>query len=309
MKYILFDTDIGGDCDDVMALDVLLSAHKAGECELIGVTYSDRCPAGPGCARAILAQHGCKSIPVGSRPADPEAKGCYAEAVVKAFPEWAAGETPDSIALMRRLLASHDKVTIVATGSIWNIAKLLQSGPDENSPLCGISLVKEKVEEFAVMGGNFSHQNGIKPMPDAIREDGSLKGAGEWNIRLDLEESRYFFENCPVPVTLSPYELGYRMITGKPMREHGERSLPDSLSYTVHGSLSGRDSWDPCTAYYAVYGAAPYMYRTVTGNVTVDDGAVTDFFPGKGLFTILYPAKTDEEIAAAIDAQVMRLFE
>lgn len=68
MKKIIFDTDIGGDCDDVMALDVLLSAHKCGECELLGVTYCEKSRNAPACIYAICRQHGFADIPIGRVP-------------------------------------------------------------------------------------------------------------------------------------------------------------------------------------------------------------------------------------------------
>ena len=67
MKKIIFDTDLGGDCDDVMALDLLISADRAGECELLGVTYSADVKASPACIYAILNYHGRAGIPIGRR--------------------------------------------------------------------------------------------------------------------------------------------------------------------------------------------------------------------------------------------------
>ena len=67
-KKIIFDTDLGLDCDDVIALDLLLSAAKAGECDLIGVTYSYLCRDACGCIYEILRQHGFESVPMGRLP-------------------------------------------------------------------------------------------------------------------------------------------------------------------------------------------------------------------------------------------------
>lgn len=306
-KVILFDTDIGDDCDDVMALDVLIAAHKAGECELAAVTYSERCPVAPGCARAILRYYGLE-IPVGSRPTEPGRGTTYAKAVFDAFPSLAAGETLPAVRVMRKVLAEHDKATFVVTGSLYNVAKLIESEPDDLSPLNGIDLMKEKLEEIALMGGNFSHQSGYRPPEHTILPDGTLARTTEWNITLSLPESRLFFEKCPCPITASPFELGFRMLTGGPMVEAGQGKTPDSLSYIVHGSSKGRDSWDPTTAYYGLYGAAPLFYKTAPGTITVDEKGVTYFTPGEGSHALLYPARPDEEIAAAIDAKALRLY-
>ena len=37
-KQIIFDTDIGGDCDDAGALAILHEAQNAGKAELLAVT-------------------------------------------------------------------------------------------------------------------------------------------------------------------------------------------------------------------------------------------------------------------------------
>lgn len=65
MKKILFDTDLGDDCDDVLALDLLLAANRFGECELTGITYSSICRNSPSCIHAITSYYGMGNIPIG----------------------------------------------------------------------------------------------------------------------------------------------------------------------------------------------------------------------------------------------------
>ena len=303
MKNIIFDTDLGGDCDDVMALDLLLAGQRSGDCRILGVTSSAGFDSAAPCIRAICRQHGHGEIPVGrtSLRQDPD-KDDYATAVAEAFP--APGDDPDSVKLLRQLLAGHREVTVVVTGFLTNIAALLQSPADEISPLDGTALVAQSVREFAVMGGAFSHENGYNPMKEQL-VDGRVQPHAEWNIICDIPAAQYFFTHCPVPAVLLPYETGLGMISGGPMRRHGERRLPDSLAFTVHGSMNGRDSWDPATALYAVWGAAPWFYRTVDGTVTVDDRGVTRFISGQGRHSILLPAMSQAEIAAHMDKTVM----
>ena len=49
-KQLIFDTDIGMDCDDAAALGILLNAHKRGECEILAITAST----GRECATATV---------------------------------------------------------------------------------------------------------------------------------------------------------------------------------------------------------------------------------------------------------------
>lgn len=314
MKKIIFDTDIGGDCDDVLALDVLLSAYRAGECELLGVTYCAKAHNAPACIYAICRQHGFKNIPIGRVPItekDMYNQDVYATVLAEEFPY---AEAPrydtayDAVKLLRKLLAENENVTLVVTGYLTNIAALLKTEPDEYSDMTGIELVRNRVSEIAAMAGAFCHINGINPPKDCITEDGTLLPHPEWNIKLDIPAAQFVFDNAPCPIVLSPYEVGMGMLTGKPMREHGEGKVPDSMAYTVHGSINGRDSWDPATAMYGVYGAKPLFYLTSPGKVTVRDDGVTDFTVGNGKHRIMECAMERGEIAKAIDDQVMRLF-
>ena len=53
MTKILFDTDIGGDCDDAGALAMLHRLCDLGECELLAVTACYASPYVAGCIDAI----------------------------------------------------------------------------------------------------------------------------------------------------------------------------------------------------------------------------------------------------------------
>ena len=58
MNKIIFDTDIGGDCDDAGALAILHEAQNAGKAELLAVTLSTSSPYAAGCADAINRYYG-----------------------------------------------------------------------------------------------------------------------------------------------------------------------------------------------------------------------------------------------------------
>ncbi len=314
IKDIIFDTDLGGDCDDVMALDVLLAAEKCGECRLIGVTYSADARASIPCIYALLRHYGRESVPIGrAAAAAGTVNDNYASAVAAAFhcdcaPSY--DTTPDAVKLLRRLLSEAEaKTTLVVTGFLTNMAALLKSGPDEYSPLDGRALVRERVEEIAVMGCNFSHINCIAPEEGNVGADGSIKPVPEWNILCDIGAAQEFFASVTAPVVLLPFEAGLDMITGAPMVERGGESAPDSLSYIVHGSRAGRHSWDPATALYGAYGARPWFYKSAAGVVSIDEKGVSSFTADRsGLCRILECAQPKERIARDIDELVARLF-
>lgn len=314
-KKIIFDTDLGGDCDDVIALDLILSAAKAGECELIGITYSYFCFAACGCIYEILRQYGYENVPLGRMPI-PEGRkefhGAYAYPVVEKFgkadtPKYA--DVPDAVKLLRKLLSENENVTLVVVGSMTNIASLIESAPDDISPLDGKELMKRSVKEIAVMGCSFRHQDARNPQPDAIMEDGTLKPVCEWNIYCDIPAARKMFDTCPVPITCSPFELGFNLYSGQPIYDAGKGETPDSYSMQVYGCFKhGHHSWDPATAYYALYGALPYFYKTVRGKITIDENGISYFDASHGGdHCLIECAMPREQIGKAIDEKLSRL--
>ncbi len=316
IKNIIFDTDIGGDCDDVLALDVLMACHKAGECRLIGVAYSADLWEAVGCTYAVLERHGFENVPIGKPKHDNIVKDeprSYAYKINKLFyrdgyPTFDTVET--AVRMYRRLLTEYDNVVIVLTGWFTNLRDLLISEPDDISPLNGYELVKAKVKEIDMVSCNFSHETGYEVLPENVDENGVIHPSPEANVWSDKAAARYVFENCPVTIYNLPAEVGFNMLTGKPMCDAGRAdNSPDSLSYQMVGFENGRPSWDPATAYYAVYGTGDLFYETAPGKISMDEEGYTYFTARNGGNHILVYCKADKQtIAEKIDAVSMRLF-
>ena len=62
---IIFDTDAGSDCDDMMALGYLIQAQKEKKIKINAVTYSHVCPYGAAALRATFRYFGEDAPPVG----------------------------------------------------------------------------------------------------------------------------------------------------------------------------------------------------------------------------------------------------
>ncbi len=296
-EKIIFDTDLGCDCDDVVALCLLAAAHKRGEAELIGVTMSLPYDAAADCTLAILGEYGLSDIPVfpmGDTPEWYRSHDIYATAVKEKFGEYinprSRIEENPVHALRRMLVQSEEKVTLVAIGPLFNIGRLLDSEADDSSTLDGVSLVRDKVEMIAIMGAYFemeSHEKATTP---------------EWNILSDVNAARTVAEKSPVKVVFLPFEAGLDMISGaKNVAKYGE-SRPSSYSLIRHGSSDGRHSWDPATALYAVYGKCGCFIESKPGRVVFDEAGVSTFVEDEnGLHRVLTLAKTKAEIADEID--------
>ena len=288
LRKIIFDTDIGCDCDDVLALAYLLQAGNKNFCNLLGVTCSAIFPNAPVCVEAIAEQYNYHNLPVGMiHNHKPDYyKGCpdmYATKVAEKFaPEKIGKEYLEAVQLIRELLIdSNEKVTIIITGPLTNIANLLKADAE---------LVRKKVAEFVSMGGCFS---------------GEHKDRGEFNIACDVESVQDVVKLSPVPVVFLPYETGLDMITGAKMVARYGDTKPASYAYIEHGSANGRHSWDPATAVYAVRGIDPWYEKIGPGTVNFDDNGVSRFAESdKGLHYYLNRKLPKEVIAEEIDMVV-----
>ena len=98
-------------------------------------------------------------LPLSAAPAKPADTIWYGEVVSKWYPELSCMDElfPDSVAELRRLIAENPGVTVVVVGNFYNVGALLQSAPDESSPLTGVELVRQNVSSFVLMAGSFAN--------------------------------------------------------------------------------------------------------------------------------------------------------
>lgn len=286
---IIFDTDIGGDCDDTGALAMVHRLAEKGLCELLCVTVSTSNPYSAGCADAINRWYN-RVVPIGQTdkviPGDDEKffEVCYGKHICENFENdyYGTGKKPENaVKLLRKTLAtSSEKVNFIVIGSLVNVAGLLLSKPDEISSLSGEELIKQKVECFSVMGGHFPKDG------DEEVWFGTEQMLAECNIKVDISSAKIFFEKCPVNCVVSQFFIGWKMLTGNVLIER-ERKNPVAESYLVH-SHGNRSSWDLTSAYYAILGTGDIFTLGLAGYIAVDDKGVTTFTERKnGKFRLL----------------------
>jgi inosine-uridine nucleoside N-ribohydrolase len=198
---IIFDTDIGGDADDLGALAMLHNFVSKGECELLGVMCWSKEKYAVPAIDAINRYYKHPDIPIGIRPGVIFSENWHhGKAIADKFSyKLKAEDAPDATYLYRKLLAqSKDKsVVIVAVGPLMNIQNLIKSMPDSLSKLTGKELIKKKVKEFVIMGGNFP------------------AGENEWNFNGQMPGvTKFVINNISVPITFSGFEVGRAIQTG-----------------------------------------------------------------------------------------------
>lgn len=276
-RKVILDTDIGPDCDDCGALAILCDAHRKGIIDLLGVTHCTSDLHSVNVIAAINDWFGV-DVPIGqterrgfledaikyTKPVSDEYMGSL-KASGKPLP---TAEKP--IPMLRRLLAENSNVTFVLIGPLGNFAELLDSTPDDISPLDGVSLVKKSVEKVVIMGGDFAEPENP-----------------EYNIRCDIPAAKKTAAKCPVDIIWCGFEAGLNVITGETLREcPAEYPVRRAYELYTDGSFR-RPSWDLVTVFYSV---APNEDWEISEEFQIDfgdDGRVLSS-AGKGSRWIRY---------------------
>ena len=211
VPLVILDTDIGSSTDDLFALEMLFRYEEAGKCRLLGVVVDRPGEANAAFADAMNAWAGRPDLPVGlvRKGADGVQKFIDYAGVADAtdgdghllFPRAAPPlkGRPDGWPLYRKLLAGapDGSVTICSIGFLTCLAQLLESPPDDLSPLDGVELVRRKVARAVVMGGAFA--DAAEPEYNSVRkQNGGTKhfdGTIAPNIHI-LSCPSYFARDC-----------------------------------------------------------------------------------------------------------------
>lgn len=261
---IIFDTDMGGDCDDVGALFMLHGAIERGEIALLATMGCISSPAIAPAIDAINTWFGRPEIPVGTLK-DPgfHADPGYPAELIRRYPRKFAtsAEYPDAVVLYRQILAKQPdgSVTVVAVGMLRNIANLLKSAPDAASPLDGRALVAKKVKRLDIMGGKYP------PSPSRNDKD------GEYNFVEDAPSTALVCSTWPTPILFNGE--GGSTCSGRRVTYEMPEHNPLSMAYRCYpnvGYAGDRLSWDPVSCLVTVRGAAPW-FKIVSGGVNVAD--------------------------------------
>lgn len=308
-KHVIIDTDIGGDCDDAGALALANHLHNSNKINILAITFTTSCKYGPACIDAINRYYG-NSFPIGqtNRSNYCEFTHKFQEILAKEFPNdiydhntKTLKQVPNAVSLIRQKLAdsNNDSVTIICIGQLNNVSDLLDSLPDEVSPLSGVELVRQKVKEFIVMGGMFPQDK--KPI---YFENRLYKR--EYNISSDIKSSRNFISKCPKKVYFIDFLCGYKVLTGQSLLEHKDEKNPVKRAYELFQNKP-RPSWDPLTIWFACFGKSDFFKISNNGTINIDDTGKTTYNPNiKSGHYYLSITKDPNYIAKKIDILLVK---
>lgn len=252
-KNVIFETDMGNDIDDAMALDMLYKYHSMGKINLMAVMLNKEGMYPPMYIDLLNTWYGFKKLPMGvsnteslTRDEDNFAKSVVVAKNEKGKPLYKRSikdisKLPDAYKLHRKLLAAapDHSVTIISVGFSTNLAKLLESGADEYSNLSGKDLISKKVERLVTMAGYISR-------PDVA----------EFNVAQDIPSCQKVFAEWPTEIVTSPFDVGMKIL-------YPTSSLDNDFTWTDHHPvtegckdyLKGADSrptWDLTAVLWAI---------------------------------------------------------
>jgi len=271
---IIFDTDMGSDCDDVGALALLHHYADEGEAEILACLYSSgSVPYGAAVIEIINREYGRPEIPVGAlhdtlfgdlvdkMDAEKFARdtAAYGHRYVHNF------DTEELTLLARSILSGAEDSSIVylTVGHTRGLFDLLISCPDSISPLNGYDLVQLKVKRWVALGAL-----------GALNTDGSY--GRDWNFFFN--ESGPFTDSLVKSIPVPSYFVvaGNEVMSGKGLKRlppgHIARTLYKDWLWNVFGKTldDQRPSWDLAATSFAIKGTGKFLYEAETGYLDID---------------------------------------
>jgi hypothetical protein len=300
---LIFDTDICGDCDDVLALGMIHALQSRGHCRLLAVTISaDHKLAAP-FVDAVNTFYGRGEIPIGVVGQGGVAERSAFLSLVEErdgdrlrYPHAIASSRPSATVVLRKTLAAQPdhSVVIAQVGFSTNLARLLNSPADEHSPLPGQELVQRKVKMLSLMAGAFQP---IEGNPRYL----------EYNVVKDVKSARTLAERWPTLMVYSGFEIGIAL-------PYPATSIQRDYNYVPHHPLAeayikrnppphNRPTWDLTSVLAAVFGDRGYFDLSPPGRVTVEPDGCTRFAVtsrGKHAHLILQPEQKPRVLEALV---------
>ena len=279
---LIFDTDIGNDVDDVLALGMIHALENRGECKLLAVTITKDNPLAAPFTDAVNTFYGRGNIPIGVcnsgvTPADGKFNPLSQQRdddQLRYPHDLQSGKTaPSAVSVLRRALAEAEdhSVAIAQVGFSTNLADLLDSQADDISPLSGPQLVAKKVKLLSIMAGAFQQIPG---------KDGTPYDHKEYNVIKDIPSAKKLATTWPTDIVWSGFEIGIAV-------PYPHESIEQDYRYARHHPLRDayvaynppphdRPTWDLTSVLYAVRPNRDYFGLSSPGTVTVaTDGLTT----------------------------------
>jgi inosine-uridine nucleoside N-ribohydrolase len=278
---LIFDTDMGNDVDDALALGVIHSLQSRQECQLLAVTVTKDHRLCAPYVDAVNTFYGRGEIPIGvvKQGMTPDDSKFLPACQAKDDGKWryphdllSSDDAADATTILRRTLAAQPdhSVAIAQVGFSTNLARLLESPADAISSLNGRQLVAKKVKLLSVMAG-------------AFQKIGDNAHFTEYNVVKDVAAAKLIADQWPTPIVYSGFEIGISI-------PYPAASIEHDFAYVAHHPLQEsyqlysptpheRPTWDLTSVLHAVRPERGYFSLSPPGTVTVADDGFTSFEP------------------------------
>lgn len=255
---VIVDTDFCGDVDDAVAVRLATTLDSMHVCtlEAVGLTVTD--PSGQNLAvqalHGLMSYDGYGNVPIGTDVANYKGETSKYWQVLSEY-STTQPVTQDAVSLYKEVLSKcNEKVTIITTGYLTNIAALVED--DE-----GYQLLQDNCEKLVVMGGSIESfwENNF------AFYDGALKA------------SNTVIEKFPCEIIFIPQEIAIDVIVGGVVQQN-DKEDPLSKAMSAWGTDNGRIAFDPSAVLIGCLpeDSLPYYYKTV--KLKIEDDGVATFY-------------------------------
>jgi inosine-uridine nucleoside N-ribohydrolase len=261
---VIFDTDMGNDIDDALALAMLHGLQSRGEIRLAAVTITKDNPWAARYVSAVNIFYGRDKIPVGVvKNGVTKEEGNYNRKAIDGGRHKWNDQTQDAVALLKDVLTKEadGSVIVIQVGFSTNLARLLAEPG-------GKELIAKKVKLLSLMAGDFTN-----------------KGP-EYNVKEDIAACTKLAAEWPTPAVWSGFEVGRTI-------KYPATSIDRDFAWVPkHPVVDGykaymkfpydRETWDLTSVLYAVRPDSGYFDLSAPGNVVVDARGFTKHLPAAG---------------------------
>jgi inosine-uridine nucleoside N-ribohydrolase len=261
---VIFDTDMGGDYDDVGAITVLHALTDSGYANILATIASVKYEGVASVLNIFNTYFKRPDIPIGvPKGAALETRDWqhWTDTILAKYTHSVKNnkDVPDPVTVYRKILAHQPdrSVTIVTVGFYTNLANLLNSKADQYSPLTGKELIKRKVKQLVSMAGKYP-------------------SGREYNLFADSSSSKFVCGNWPTRILFDGFEIGEKIKTGLPLIRNGkikDSPVKDVFNLCIPKAKEdeyGRMSWDEVAVLVAIKGYEPW-FKLQKGKIKVED--------------------------------------
>lgn len=276
---VMFETDMGNDIDDALALDMLYKYMDEGRVNILAITLNKDYIHAPEYVDIMGTWYGYPDIPIGIYTGgenlshddnnyttkvcalkDDEGKSLFERSLSD------YNSLPKTHLLYRKILAEQpdNSVTVISVGFLTNLAILLDTSADEYSPLTGKELVARKVKLLSVMAGSFTEEPYV-----------------EYNVLINKPAATKVFAEWPSKIVVSPFEVGDSI-------KYPAASIENDFNWTDHHPMVegykafsqmpyDRSTWDLTSVLYVAEPDSAFFGKSTWGSITSDAEGYTRF--------------------------------